>query len=1670
MVGGLSAFDPVNRDQNDRDAKYNIEEQKKFSSTVTPQQAQAAAQIYRNSPYIPARVILDLAKAGASQQAIDAVSQVSAQKYVQNNQPNPQPKESWFARNVYGKAKAASRWTFAALQFAPDIAQNAASQVFSGNDPAGVDGWFASTQLGAMASGKDAGRGFFLGGEAADDQAEKARQFRGTINGHAWTIGRGAADVIFTPGSREYSLLSGFLDAAVQIYADPTMYLGQAYKAAKTGEEVKGLIGTKGLSQKVANVLTERGLVDTDKIEKVTNEVADIAGKIARNDAGLTSAEMATFNSSKFSLWFDSNSKAGRMANRISGYAAEATRNIADNALTGLAAQRERAKAAAKILQDFPEGSIDLETALRFADADDSLKVKATLASSTNLRGTTVTQLGEVAGLGATQALKERVPLYRTWRNSRWASEIPTESVIINGTTMDRTRGALNYQKFLKGLGWDKSTKVQDLVSELRRAADDAKQKGISVFTFDGKQRNLTEVEGLAKELEGLSHDNLISDAIATLASGDVATQRTALEQLHERFIQAISLAVGGDSDVTKLAYDLGKKEVARLRAYAVDEAGNITDGGAFQFLRDYLPSDQLQRLEAKFNQEELARLRFSDPQSLVQLIDNMYVMPDYRKYRALAGNKWMKGVVRNAAGDQRKILAAAEELQQEVWKPVILATGGYIVRNMIDSHIRIAASGYQGFFSHPFQYLQAVMNKTFIGALTTGENGRVRTFEDIGPEFGRQFRDDVIEQWKQSSGATVYQWLDNPIHAHETLWRSENWMGINRGNDPVAHTLGYVDNLGQLRVDPVHSRMAMWWDLPADQRQANMVNWLNSEDGAKSKQAILEYFKRGRRIQDPVTGRSVFETIDVTDDVALAAWIDKTSTAHVSNVLRAENAVGPIDKDLRFIVAHDRVPLLEEVRDPRGVVVDVRVADEVGDLPLDTLTYAKGETRKSLGANVILDNGREGVVTKIERRQVPDPFNPGQTVEREFATAQPVAKGRAFTSKQNDAALLGTDAHREFINWKGAQGKLSQNITVAQRIEPNKTKGLARIHEAYQAGVGWFFNNIVGVAQSKLERSPLWRQAFYKHVAENANLLSPSEQALLKSNIELYVKQLNDDLAAEAAERAAKKLAAGAAPTKGAGPVEALRARVNRVTVEKYVGGEDIYNKIFGKVSTGDATVAELEAYGARVASKETQRILYDAHKKNNLEDMLRVLAPFATAFRETLGKYTQYLVEDPSRIRKTQLVFNAVNNNTQNPDDLGYGWFQKDEASGKHTFNVPLGGWIGPMLQFPVRGAFQVANLPGVGPVAQIAASQLIPDTPNLDFVRKMILPYGKQGVSTLAPQWARRGIEAIRANTTDMSTVFGQTYADVAKYLVQSGEYDMTDPNDAAKMYADARSRARVLAGLRALFQFTGPTSPQIDFRLETDGGDIMASALSQEYYKLNSENPSTAAQEFIKKFGDDAFAYLGSKTEAVAGGLEVSDAFGDWQRRNSDLFEQYKSVAGYFAPSGDDFSFEVFNRQIEKGERRRLSPAEMVAAAQYRMGMSIYRSKRAELGDKLSKEQRDWLAQWRVYLNQEYPGFPAKAQFNPGEFDKIIGDLKRATEDNRLADNDIAGAVRQYLDARDKALSQAAASGLSGLSSDRALPLREWLSSIANTLIKQTPEFSRIFEDKLSAEVD
>ena len=1607
----FGAFDPVDEENNDKDAQANIAAQAKFAKTVTPQQAQAVAQIYKQSPWVPPRVILDLAKQNASQQAIDAVSTIAGKQYVMTNTPQPkQESGNWFQREVYGKAKALSRWTFAALQFTPDLVQNAASQAFSGNDPAGIDGWFASTQLGQMAGSKDAGSGFFFGGEAQKTQAQKAREFRGTINGNAWTIGRGAADMVFTPGSKEYSLLSGFLDAGVNIFADPTIVAGQAFKAAKTGQAVKGLPGTRKASQALANQLVERGVIQTDAIPTISKEAGEAAARIARGEAGLDARESIAFTSSKFYTWFDKNARAGRMAERLAGHAKTATDNIAARRLTGADADNQIGRAAAKILEDFGD-RIDPEVAMRLARADSPEKVKAILGEAAAVlgreQGASILprSISDVTGTGATfgarQFARERVPLYRSMRNSRFWTEIPNQQAIINGTGMQRSKSIGTYRKWMQGL------KINEQLPE--------------------------------------TYEKFMGKAMQAFSIENTAARREATEKLYDEFLEVITEHAGGDVSVAKKAVQNIKNERAKLRVYGIDQNGILDDGGLIQFLRQYISEDEL----ARFDPVQLEQLRIQGPSALVELVDNVQVLPDYRKFRAITGNKVLRYALRTKDGRERALIGAAEQLQQEVWKPMVLATGGYIVRNMIDSHIRIGAKGYESFFTHPFHFLQTVLGRRYVGTLTgkmdeTGANVAAtfeEAFDDVTGTLSGIFGD-----YKEAVQRNIYQNQKDPLGMNEQMFRSENFTTVNRVNDPSGHTTGYVDNLGQIAADPIMSRVAALWNLPQAERNEQIVRFLDdTPEGRQAKQKIIDYFRNGVRITDE-SGQPAFVRFDSASDTALiAGWVDRAATARVATILRGEATSGRIDDDLRFVVGYNRVPLMENVR-VNGEFTDEAVIARLTEQTLDSVQYVAGEPNnpRGVGALVNLPDDRQGVIVGIRTTQVDDPFNPGTLVNREIADIQPVAPGRAFTTKEKDPGLYGSEALREHINYKGAQGRLAPTVKIASRVEKGKTVGLDKISQALDSGVKWFFNSLVGRSTQNLERSPLYRQAFYKEVADKAFLLSPAEQATLRANITRYVDELNTDLAREG-KRA-------------------------RLTVEQYVGNKKNYDAIFNKAATGDATIGELEQFASSIAVQELQDILYNAQQKSNFEDMLRVIMPFATAFRETLGKYVGYLVEDPSRIRKTQLAYNAVNYNSEDPDNIGAGWFGKDPVSGRHVFNFPVGGWAGSLLQFPASGAFQVLNIPGGGPVAQIAASNLIPDTPRLDFVQSIVLPYGKKGVSSLAPQWAVRGLEALRADTTNMETIYGNTYGETVKYLASTGEYDLTDPNETQKLYADAKNKARILAGLRALFQFTGPSSPQIDFGLETDGGDITASAIAQEFYKFQTENPDNAVQRFIETFGENAFIYLGHKTEPIAGGLEASEAFGDWQRDNSGLFSQYSQVAGYFAPGGDDFSFETWYRQIQKGQRRRLTAPEMVAAAQYRLGSAVYRSKRNQLGDRISTEQRDWLSQWRKYLNSQYPGFPVKANFNPGQFESFISELKLAVQDNRLANNDVAQAVKEYIAARDKALAQAGAVNLKSLDSVRAEPLRDWLSSIAQVLTQRTPEFARIFEDKLAAEVD
>jgi hypothetical protein len=454
------------------------------------------------------------------------------------------------------------------------------------------------------------------------------------------------------------------------------------------------------------------------------------------------------------------------------------------------------------------------------------------------------------------------------------------------------------------------------------------------------------------------------------------------------------------------------------------------------------------------------------------------------------------------------------------------------------------------------------------------------------------------------------------------------------------------------------------------------------------------------------------------------------------------------------------------------------------------------------------------------------------------------------------------------------------------------------------------------------------------------------------------------------------------------------------------------------------------------------------------------------------------KFVIQDPTRIRRAQLAYKGFEN--FDPDADGQGFFYKDPTTGEATFNFPLSGEIAKLLtgvEAPLAAPVKRLSLglqviPGIGPVAQIAASNLIPDVPETDEIVSLLLPYGRRSFNVM-PAWSVKLKEALQADPTKLETTYANTYVDTLRALVASGEYDTSDPQQEANLYEEARKKARWLAVMRAVAQFTGPAAPSNEFIVSTKNEDVYASAMVQELYRLQNENYDTAVQKFIETFGNDAFIYLSSKSQSVAGGLEASEQFGDWERKNDDILRQYPEVAAYFAPSGDDFSFEVWSRQFRTGRRRRLTDKEVLDQAQYRMGSAIYRSYKDQVGAYPSEEQREWLRGVRREIHKRYKGFPEIAVFEVGKFDDEVAKLRLLVNDSRLEGNEIRDSVATYLNYRDQAISRYVSSGgkPGGFDTAKAAqPLRDYLVSIGLTLMQQNPDFGRVWERVLSSEVD
>jgi hypothetical protein len=1554
---------------------------KQIEATSTPQLATRVGQIQKNYPGLPGGVKLAMAKAGFSDEQIEKIypqATVATTKQVMQ----PKPKKSWFERNIEDKLKTASRYTFAALNYPLDITQTAFAQITDSDD--GVAGWNISTDLGSLiANDTEAGNGWFMGGKARELQAERARRVRGTVGGHAWTIGRGLASVVSKPDTMAFNIMSGALDAAVAV----------AIPVAP---------GAKGI-KKTAEVLEQagRGGIVAKGIVEGTERIGRASTTINRSKVGIDEIEAARYNIlvgnqidfKAANRWFGTSS-----ARRLIERTAE-TNNFAD-------------------VWDLWGRKITPELANNLAKESDPNLIKLML----------VDKLGQAEGLVSTKNLRGGNKTYVSLaRRDKWINKIPLGDKVSRAyanmpqhnfnlmqaeSPRDQVRHLDTIDRMMKLALVDRETQ-KTLLSRAGQLIVEKNPVKVQKFVEDFDEvirqsstgaKVISEKVIKAKELidpRNASNKVFKAGQRVKTQSGEVGRVKS-VSKTGEVTLDIVSERVHGD--LVDAVFDSHKKFIEDSRDFSVDDLGQPEDFGFFNKVNNV-------------TDPTANDITFANAGLVSELARQDYFIPDVRQIRRLTASKPINWVVAKQgnladpniqrlaeAGQLRLPFSAIYSLQEEIWRPLVTATMGNHFRNTLDSQMSIALSHRKvsSIIRHPFEYLSLLRGDLKVA--------------DI---FGRNFDAPVTanqlseaqEAYKFATTTAISTRYKDPVQK----WRAMERLGVfrtrTRGLDNLADVVrGHGDELGKLNSNWA-TRM-----LAGGSTTDDLFDLIKAgdEDATKWFKEMSDYYSEGRDTYNRTTKQ----------------WAGKAKV-NLND-----------DNNLRLLLDEQSQRLLKATGD--------------GDLELLDIVASKGglATAEKTVSIKSITRGEVKVGERVEYRTASGRIAIGEVSALGTKADEVLIRPYAFIEGEMTPDLRRIlESDRVYKN-----PKMPQKV-VEEIRNPNtpQAKGLLnsmnRIVDSFH---GYLYNQPIG----KLERSPIFKELYYD-----------------------WVDKLADSLDQDSVRRIMADIRDRAASEPG-GAIKPQRITGDKVW-QKLLDIESGKRKAYGTISA-----EELSAFASGRAIDDMQKMFYNAVDRRNGVDAMRLISPFAAQWGEFIGRASRVAftptnlgpikyLPDVNVMRKSQLMVEGV---TQaDPDGNGRGMVYKDPATGQMLFTIPLSGAITKFLtgvESPINARVKGVAMgfeyqPGLGPMATIAASKLLPDKPSTDFVRSFLLPFGPRTdlQQAIVPGWAQKVIDGMTGN--EGNAMFMNVYTETMQALAASGDYDPSDDDDRERLLNDAKKKARVLFALRGLSQFTGPASGTYDqvikVAIEKGEIDVYASQLSSVFREMQENDYDTAVPEFIRIFGEDAFVYMGNKTKSLYGGLDASTEFGKFERENKSLFRQHKETAGYFGPIGSEFDFTVYTRQLESGKRVALKPEETLAAAETTVGVAFYRAMRANFPKSMNSEQREYMSQYRDALKERFKGY-ADMKFDPNKLPRQLDDLFTAAKKPALDGNPVAEGVRYYEKLREQVLVEAANRGYSTLAGNDVEDLRVYLAEYAEAITAKYPQFARVYDRLLSQEVE
>jgi hypothetical protein len=620
-----------------------------------------------------------------------------------------------------------------------------------------------------------------------------------------------------------------------------------------------------------------------------------------------------------------------------------------------------------------------------------------------------------------------------------------------------------------------------------------------------------------------------------------------------------------------------------------------------------------------------------------------------------------------------------------------------------------------------------------------------------------------------------------------------------------------------------------------------------------------------------------------------------------------------------------------------------------------------------------------------------------------------------------------------------------------------------------------WFFD-VAARVESKANFGPEFDAAYWDFIAGYADMLPTAELKTLQRN----------------AQKALAPTAIGGRKILGRKPAG---LRTIEGTLKKRLNNPDYVHK-------GGATLKTLDSMAAADASNYVKNLFYDAAKQKQWANAARLVAPFAQAQYNTIGKWAELTWSNPRPIYRFGKAFDALTKEGTNviyevsnmTYDDNQGFLYRDENSQDLKFKMPIAGSVIGALagrNIDMRNALQIESpvqslnlafgavsplVPGFGPAMSAAytlTGRVGAFGPVDDIIRDIVTPFGEPKTlgDIVFPSWLKKTTTALFSN--DATTQRG--VKDWASYLASTNKYgDNPLANDAERnrLFNDAERISKWVNVLGGLFQSISPSTPMNEILVKIKNPEnkmnfMTMTMLYKNWDDIQKKNPgdyNAAVTQFADTFGIENLLVAVSGSTAGIRGTEDAWTF---LNNNPDAVDKYATGVGDVMPlffPGGEYSIKYYNWQKKTGSRRPLSTAEISAEAE---GL-VYSMLKSQIAEKqIAGRYTDiWYNEQIAVLNKEFGGAKPADSIVTGVSDEKVATIERALQDDAFRASPVYDQIstfypkfREFKDL----LNKIKVSNYAELSSKGGVAtlMRNELVALGEQLMTDNPEFSRMY---------